>query len=201
MRFYSFPFQYLPVGVFTVLFLTACYEKNANDSRKVKEEMRQRAIVRATPAQIIEQANLMGDSIISRSARLFLQKTSALAPDGSCRGAFAEVQDYMLGKNEVEVNRYSFDPAQLSKIQNGKLKEVIDACFYNKEQKLPIYPNLQKDGDNAFIFSKALVLEKGACTPCHEKMASPVVEGKAGDTIGIWTARYSKRLVVLSLSR
>lgn len=195
-------FTLLPFGLFfTLIFLSSCYEKNANDSGKLKEEMRQRTLVRATPAQIIEQANSLGDSIIERTAKRMAAQTVTLKPEASCRAAFGEVQAYMQTNNETEVNQYLFDPALLSKIPKGKLKEVIDACFYNKEQKLPIYPNLQKDGENAFIYSKALVLEKGSCTPCHEKLSNSWARGKAGDTIGIWTAEYSKRMVVLSLAR
>ncbi len=186
----------LPV-LFLSLLLSACYERNSNDPKAVKEEMRQREIVHITQAQISERAFQMGDTLCFMAAR-DLEKRIRSSTDSSCLPAFEATKSRLLQEQEAELSRSSFNPADLHKISNKKENEIFDAVLYNRENRIPISPNLQKDGDKDFIFTKALVLEHGKCASCHQNNPSSLLRCKAGDTLGIWKIRYARRKVILS---
>jgi hypothetical protein len=179
------------------LLLSACYERNSNDPKAVKEEMRQREIVHLTQAQISERAFQIGDTLCFMAARE-MEKRIRSSIDSSCLPAFEATQTWLMQLQEAQLSRFSFNPAGLQKIKSKKEKEIFDAVLYNRENQIPITTNLQKDGDKDFIFTKALVLDQGKCASCHQKNPSGLLRGKAGDTLGIWKIRYARRKVVLS---
>ncbi len=188
--------NYLPFLSLAFL-LAACYERNANDPKAVKEEMRQREIVHLTPAQISERAFKIGDTLCEMAAA-GMEKELKPDKDSSCVRAFEVTKAWLQQEHEAQLSRLSFQPEGLKKLSSKKEKEVFDAILYNRENHLPILPNNQKDCDKDFIFTKALVLREKNCGNCHQKMTSPWLKGKTGDTLGIWKVRFAKKKVVLS---
>jgi hypothetical protein len=99
---------------------------------------------------------------------------------------------------KIQVSRYLFDPSRTKFIKSKKEREVIEAYMFSHRNKIPVSPNYQKDGDKDFIYNKALVLNQKQCSNCHSKIINPLAKGDFGDTIGIWSVKYPKRMVVMS---
>ncbi len=188
-------FIYFPAIVFTILF--ACRETKTQDSKAVKEEMRQREVIHLTDAQISERAFEIGDSLIARSEIIFSNELKN-GHDQSCVPAFMKTKELVGKEFEGTLFRMPFDNSRIKGIASKKEREIMDAYLYNKENHLAITPNYQKDGDKEFFFTKALVVNEKQCVSCHQNQANPLLKASLGDTLGLWSVRYLKKKVVMS---
>ena len=177
--------------------LVCCHEKNLNDSKAVKEELRSRKPIHLTKVQIDERALQLADTLLLKSEIEFLVLLKA-SKYTSCVPVFQHFAESLKLKYGATLNRIPFDSTRLKAISSAKEKEVIDACFYNRESHLRIDPNLQKDGDKDFIYSKALVLKDAKCVSCHATSKTPILRANLKDTLGIWSLRLTKKQVVMS---
>lgn len=180
-----------------VWLVLSCHERNQNDSKAVKEELRQREIVHVTQAQISERGFEMGDTLTKMAEQIWLEELKN-SKDSSCTPAFQKMANKIFAQHEAEISRYKFDPSALNSMNSKKEKEVLDAILFNRESHLPISPNLQKDGEKDLIFSKALVLSNQNCVSCHQKNKLPILTGKLGDTLGVYVARFGRKKVIMS---
>lgn len=185
-------------SMLSLLFLSAaCHEKNQNDSKAVKEELRSRKPIHLTQVQIEERAYQLGDTLLAKSERDFLQSLKS-SKDTSCIPVFQKIADSVNARYGATLARIPFNPARLKNISSEKEKEVLDACFYNRENHLRIDPNLQKDGDKEFIYTRPLVLADSKCVTCHSQPKNALMKGSKGDTLAIWSLRLLKKQVVMS---
>lgn len=184
-------------SIFCLLFaFAACHETNLNDSKAVKEELRSRKPIHLTQVQIEERANQLGDTLLKKSEVEFIQLLS-ISKDSSCIPVFQRVADSVFARYGARISRIPFNPARLKTIASDKEREVLDACFYNRENHLRIDPNLQKDGDKELIYTKALVAADPKCVACHSS-SKAVLKANEKDTLGIWSLRILKKQVVMS---
>lgn len=176
-----------------ILFcFSACHETNTQNTAAVREEMRSREIVHATPGQIAERAREMGDSLIQNLESNWKSLQSQF-PDSGCSVLFLKAAKSVKDKYQADIQVINFSPQALSKAKTKVEKEIIDAYLYNREQHLPMDVNLQKDGDKEFLFTRAYI-QKADLQPC----SFSEVPSKVGDTLGIWSVRMQKRNVILS---
>ncbi len=159
--------------------------------------MRSREVIHLTQNQIAERAFELGDTILTEAESLFLSELQ-MAKDSSCIPAFDSMAIAMQDEYKSKISRYPFERKKWANNSSKKEIEVLDAYLYSHNNKIPISPNYQKDGEKDFIFNKALVLNQNKCLSCHAKIKNPFLQGKIGDTIGIWSAKYSKKMVIMS---
>jgi hypothetical protein len=184
-----------PTPLFSlVLFLAlaSCHETNTQNARAVKEEMRSREIVHATPGQIAQRATEMGDSLLEHLVTKWAEKVGH-APDQPCSLTFSSVQAEMKDKYKADIQLIRFEGDPLEMTKSKVEREVIDAYLYNKEHRLALEPNLQKDGDKELLYTRPFVLTKGL-----ESCFAGSKPNAAGDTLGLWSVRMLKKNVVLS---
>jgi hypothetical protein len=187
--------KFLFFSAFSLLF--SCHEKNNNNSLAVKEELRSREVVHLTQNQIAERAFELGDTLVTEADALFFSELQ-IAKDSSCIPVFDSVAADLAKQYKIQVSRYLFDTSRTKFIKSIKEREVIEAYMFSHQNKIPVSPNYQKDGDKDFIYNKALVLNQKQCSNCHSKITNPLAKGDFGDTIGIWSVKYPKRMVVMS---
>lgn len=172
--------------------VSSCHETNTQNTAAVREEMRSREIVHATPGQITERAREMGDSLI-----LYLETTwknvQGQFPDSGCQTTFSKAVSLVKEKYKADIQIIHFSPQALSQAKTKAEREIIDAYLYNREQHLPLEVNLQKDGEKEFLFTRAFIQK--AHVPACSFAETPA---KVGDTLGIWSVRMQKRNVILS---
>lgn len=168
--------------------LPSCHESGQQHTQAVKEEIRSRKPIHLSDAQITERAFELGDTLcdLAEAGFLFHLKTDT----GSCEPAFQATASELAARHSAQVKRISFRDEELKTITSKKEKEVLEACFYNRTHRLRIDPNLQKDSEKEFVFTRALTLTDAKCLKCHQ--------AKMGDTLGMWDVRLARKQVVLS---
>jgi hypothetical protein len=185
------------ISAFIVTLLLACNETKNQDSKAIKEEMRQREVIHLTDAQISERAFEIGDSLIARSESILLNELKT-GTHQNCIPAFTKTKELIGKEYGGTLFRMPFDNSRIAGIASKKEREIMDAYLYNRENHLVILPNYQKDGDKEFFFTKALVLNQKQCVSCHMNQSNPLLKASMGDTLGLWSVRYLKKKVVMS---
>ena len=183
--------------VFFITLLSGCSETKTQDSKAIKEEMRQREVIHLTDAQISERAFEIGDSLIARSETILMNELSS-GNYQSCNPAFQKTKEIVSKEFDGTIFRMPFDQSRIAAITSKKEREIMDAYLYNRENHLAISPNYQKDGDKEFFFTKALVLNQKQCVSCHQNQENPLLKASQGDTLGLWSVRFLKKKVVMS---
>jgi len=178
--------------VVLALVFTSCHENNTQNAKAVKEEMRSREIVHATPGQIAQRATEMGDSLVERIEAQWKEKVR-ITPEQACSLAYSAVQSELKEKYKAEIQLIPFEGNPLEMTKSKVEREVVDAYLYNKEHRLSLEPNLQKDGDKELLYTSPFILQKGL-----EGCFSGSKPTAVGDTLGLWSVRMLKKNVVLS---
>jgi hypothetical protein len=174
--------------------LTSCRQNPGADPGAVRQELRQREIVHLSQGQITERAAEMGDSILLKAEQTFLKKLNPASNSTSCLPAWDSASREMTSRYQAEIKRLPFSSAE-KKLQNQKEKQLFEAYLYSRQHLLALNPNLQKDGEKDFIFTKALVMNDAKCISCHQNAP---IRGNLNDTLGIWMLRFPRKQVVMS---
>jgi hypothetical protein len=178
------------------IFNWGCGGSGPGNRTAMREEMRSREVVHLTPAQISDRAFELGDTLSTKTIGLWMQKISS--GDNSCTPGWTAVQTEIKKDHDATAQRLSFEETRSWSMLKGKEKEVADAYAYQKQNRQPILPNIQKDGDKDYLYSRALTISDSKCLACHSTLKSQGSELALGDTIGILLLRYPKKLVVMS---
>jgi hypothetical protein len=191
-------FSRVVILLVNVAWLSACATDEAGgDPKKVRREMREKAIIKATEPQIVARAEELGKAAVVYSIATFNLLSTSLI-EGSCVPVFAQVSDSVYSRSYFTIRRYL--NANLNSAQSKSIKEneILEAYAYNVEQGIPLLPNLQKDGDEALIYSAPLTITEQTCLKCHSKQDISV---SIGDTIGIWTVTMPRKEVIISFAK
>ena len=184
-------------GLFLILSLPACRENSVSDPAAVRQELRQREIVHLSQGQIAERAAEMGDTLLLKAEKEFIQALK-ISKESSCITAWDSVSAGMKSRYQADIKRLLFSEEPGKRLQNQKEKQLFEAYQYSHQHKLPLNPNLQKDGEKDFLFTRALVLNDKSCLPCHQNSSAPQLKGNQGDTLGIWMLRFPRKQVIMS---
>jgi hypothetical protein len=182
---------------FLVTVLYSCRENPGADSGAVRQELRQREIVHLSQGQITERAAEMGDSLLLKTEILFLKNLGNKDIQSSCLPAWDSACREIKMRYQTDIRRLLLS-GPVPRLQNSKEKQLFEAYQYSRQHRLPLTPNLQKDGEKDFIYTKALTLKDAACMKCHSNSENTTVRGKQGDTLGIALLRFPKKQVVMS---
>lgn len=168
------------------------------DSSAVKQELRQREIVHLSQGQISERAVQMADSMLLQAETDFHLRLKKAPGRTSCLPALDSSLQQLQKRYPVRLEYHLFNPDAISRLKNSKEKQILDACLYSRANKLPMNPNLQKDGEKEFLYTRALTLSAPGCLTCHLNHPRPELRGKTGDTLGIKMLRLTRKQVVMS---
>jgi hypothetical protein len=179
-------------------WLSACAtDEVGGDPKKVRREMREKAIVKASEPQIMARAEELGQAAVAYSIATFKLLSTSLS-ESSCVPVFAQVSDSVYSRSYFTVKRYLNANLKSAQSKSIKENEILEAYAFNVEQGLPLLPNLQKDGNEALIYSAPLTITDQTCLKCHSKQDKSV---SIGDTIGIWTVTMPRKEVIISFAK
>ena len=182
----------------SLVLMNACaVDESGGDTKKVRREMREKAIIKASEPQIITRAEELGKAAVAYSTSTFNALTADLK-DGSCQPFFAQVVDSVYARSYFTIKRYLNHKLNATSGRSIKENEILEAYAYNVEQNLPLIPNLQKDGDELLIYSAPLTISSISCIKCH---SAPEKSTKDGDTIGIWMVNMPRKEVIISFAK
>ncbi len=192
-------------------------------SKELKKEIASRKLKRVSEADILGLASELGNMIATEAQkRLGSQLKKSLQNGGPVEAIrFCNVNAYPLldsfrNSYNVEIRRVSLRIRNPNDTPSEMEAQILDAYQYNIENDIPLDDNLQKIGDTAILFSRAIVLNNGMCLKCHgntENEIQPEVQeiiqelyknDKAtghsiGELRGMWSIIFKKKDLVLSL--
>jgi hypothetical protein len=164
------------------------------DREAIKEEMEQREIKRILPAEIVEEAYRRGEILSQQASDLSLQ---VYQPDEQnireLIGPEAMIKIDSLSRAEGATISWvdlTSDTAQLEE----KERQLWEAYLYNVENELPLNDNVQRLGDEEYLYTRPLVLD----AELMKKI--PGSESPEGSNfLGMWSIRLTKKELVQSM--
>ena len=183
---------------FILLFSWSCRQNSGADPGLVRQEMRQREIVHLSQGQIMQRAGELADSLLQKAEADFQNSVSSLNENPTCLPQLASSIQRLEKQYPVKLAYLPFASGTGSRLKISKEKELYQAYEYSNTHHLPILPNLQKDGEKDFLFTKALIISSAQCASCHRQLTDPELRADMGDTIGIRMLRLSRKQVVMS---
>lgn len=179
-------------------YLISCRQNSGADPAAVRQELRQREIVHLSQGQLLERAAEIADSLLLKAEADFERRIILAQKSSSCLPMLDSSIRQLENQYPVKLSYLPFSSAETNKLKNSKESALFQAYQYSKSKQLPILPNLQKDGEKEFLYTKALTLSGENCASCHRQLPQPELRGERGDTIGIRMLRLSRKQVVMS---
>jgi hypothetical protein len=163
---------------------------------KIQEEMEQREIRRILPGEIVEVAYSRGEAM-SRQAQQMALEAYRQAGSSQSLGVFmaqnfTESIDSLSRQAGVGLSWVaSAAPPQK---MGEKERQIWEAYLYNVENDLPLNDNVQKIGDEAFLYTRPFMADEAFLS----ENPSVKIASKKG-FIGMWSVRIDKKLLIQSM--
>jgi len=159
------------------------------DREAIKKEMEQREIKRLLPADLVEGAYQRGDLLAAKAEKLILQDQQSFSSllDSQALNAV----DSLAQAEDVQIRWV--DQANDSVRLDNKEQQLWEAYQYNVENSLPLDDNVQRLGDEEYLYTKPLLLN------AH---LGKKLNGRVADTaafLGMWSIRITKKSLIRSM--
>ncbi len=186
--------------------------------------MRNREVVHIMPVKITETVWIDGkrlttflDSILLARLQNGLSTGSVIETARLCHLKSLPT-DSLQKAYPLVVKRFTFTLTPPKTQLSGKEYEVWDACRYNIEHHVAIDPNVQRDGEEELIYTHPILLSHATCLNCHGMIGKELTQSNfqglkkrypamdslvgytAGQTIGLWSFRFTKAAVVRQIT-
>lgn len=164
------------------------------DREAIREEMEQREIKRLLPAELVEGAYQRGEALAEAARDLVLQtypQPVEEPPADFVTDVAVEKIDSLSKAEDVSIAWVSeiTDTAGLEE----KEKQLWEAYLYNVDNDLPLNDNVQRIGDEEYLYTKPLLLD----LEIRRNML-----GSESDTtafLGMWSILISKKNLIQSM--
>lgn len=153
------------------LFLTqmACSNVERLDTTEVKDEMEGHKIKRVSPAQIMEQVEVLGSQIALTLTKDFekqMKDVSQVRTEEICQLKNMQVIDSVSKKYNLKIRLLGQPDIGSNNGLYAKEKEVLEAYADNAMRKLPLSNNIQNIDDSLFVYTAPISAEKGVGKLC-----------------------------------
>lgn len=164
------------------------------DREAIKEEMEQREIKRILPAELVEEAYRRGETLSQQALDLSLE---VYRPAGQnirdLIGPEAMIRIDSLSRTEGATISWVDKTTDTTQLQE-KERQLWEAYLYNVENELPLNDNVQRLGDEEYLYTQPLVLD----AELLKKI--PGSERREGaNFLGMWSIRLTKKELVQSM--
>lgn len=164
------------------------------DREAIKEEMEQREVRRILPAEIVEAAYERGALLSDQALDLCVETYQPSKQEARALvSPKALIAIDSLAQSENVSIRWVDKTSDLSQLVE-KERQLWEAYLYNVENNLPLNDNVQKLGDEAFVYTKPLVLDSALMQelPGNESLEEP-------SFLGMWSIQMSKKTLIQSI--
>lgn len=212
-------------SILTISVLAAC---DSGSQRRInqdalREEMRNREPKKLSEAQITAEAYRQGNLIAEAAQASLLEKLSKHIKNGGVPAAieYCQVQalpltDSLSKQYGATIRRSSLNLRNPANAPQELEKQLLEAYQYNNENNLPLEDNVQRLGQEAFLYTKPILISSPLCLNCHggagEEIGTKTLSlldslypgdqarGYAvGDLRGIWSIRLTRKELVNTL--
>lgn len=212
-------------SILTISLLAAC---DTGSQRRInqdalREEMRNREPKKLSEAQITAEAYRRGNLIAEAAQASLLNQLKKHIKNGGVPAAieYCQVQalpltDSLSNQYGATLRRSSLNLRNPANAPQDLEKQLLEAYQYNHENNLPLEDNVQRLGQEAFLFTKPILIGSPLCLNCHGKAGEEIgakalnlldslypadkARGYAiGDLRGMWSIRLQRKAVVNAL--
>lgn len=209
----------------TINLLAACdsgSQRSVNQDALLKE-MQNRKPKKLSEAQITAEAFRQGNLIAEAAQASLLESLKKVIKEEGIPAAieYCSVQalpltDSLSKKYGATIRRSSLKLRNPANAPDTLEKQLMEAYHYNQENKLPLEENVQRIGQEYFLYSKPIRIGSPLCLNCHgtagKEIANetlPLIDSlypddrarnyTVGDLRGIWSIRLSRKELVNTL--
>ena len=211
--------------LFTISSLAACDSGSQRSVNReaLREEMRNREPKKLSEAQITAEAYRQGNLIAEAAQERLLEKLKEVikaegvpAAIEYCQLQALPITDSLSAEYGATVRRSSLLLRNPQNAPEELEKQLLEAYHYNQENELPLDDNVQRLGQEYFLYTKPILIGNSLCLNCHGKAGEEIAaeplnrlnslypndkaRGYAvGDLRGIWSIRLSRKELVNAL--
>ncbi|WP_337043242.1 hypothetical protein [Emticicia sp. 17c] len=170
----------------------ACTNVERLDTTEVKEEMEGHKIKRVSPAQIMEQVEVLGSQLGAELTRDFekqMKNASKERIEEICQLKNMPVVDSLAKEYNLTIRLLGQPDIGSNNQLYAKEKEVLEAYADNALKKLPLSNNIQRVDDSLFIYTVPIGADKGVGKLCFSDDSG----------FAIWSIIMEKSAVVKSI--
>ncbi len=184
--------------IFTGLLLlsVACGNPTAQegiDREAVKKEMAQREIKHVLPAEVVEAAYEQG-KLLAEEAQEIVLSTYRKNADAVDFPQFARAKtsiDSLAAARNTEIHWIPAGTDTSANRLGAMERQVWDAYLYNVENQLPLDDNVQKIGDEHFLYTRPLTM-----SPELRKQLPGAEPTQENDFLGMWSIKLAKKEII-----
>ncbi|MFP4293777.1 MAG: hypothetical protein ACLFQ0_19260 [Cyclobacteriaceae bacterium] len=190
----------LPLWMMLLLF-SGCSGTDTTEQQvpgdSIQEEMEEREIKRILPGEIVEAAYTEGEKLSSQAQQIAVEAYRRRVGRDTNFADFVDAQalrdiDSLMQNKQASIHwvAASDDNPQLQDTE----RQIWEAYLYNVENDLPLNDNVQRLGEDNFLYTRPVRLD----VELRKKL--PGTETKAEDAfLGMWVVRFSKKALIQSL--
>jgi hypothetical protein len=189
------------VAFCSVMLLTACGGIDSSeqqiDRESIREEMEQREIRRVLPAELVEAAYERGATLSQQALEIAIDarqtKSGTLQGPGDFLSAAGKHIDSLAKAENVDIRWVSVDTD--TALLGEKERQLWEAYLYNIENELPVNDNVQRLGDEEYLYTRPLSLSP----ELRKKIAGSEETESPQGFLGMWSIRISKKRLIQSM--
>lgn len=206
----------------SILFSCGAGTEKRADRSAYEEERKIREVKKISEAQLLEKAMEIGSDIAGQSQKALgshLQKAIQQGGIGYaidfCNVRAIPITDSLENIYQARIKRASLNYRNPADAPDDLEKTILEAYHYNQENELALEDNVQKQGDDYILFTRAIQVENPLCLNCHgtlgrEMLAitKELIDAKypddqaigheMGSIRGMWSIRLSKKEIIKS---
>lgn len=178
------------IGLFLTQF--GCSNVERLDTTEVKEEMEGYKIKRISPAQIMEQVEILGSGIAATLTKDFEKQMKGVSQERTeeiCQLKNMQVIDSVSKKYNLKIRLLGQPDIGSNNTLYPKEKEVLEAYADNAMRKLPLSNNIQEIDNSLFVYTAPIGADKGVGKLCFSDNSG----------FAIWSIILKKSEVVKSI--
>jgi hypothetical protein len=224
MTQYKIRFHFLVLIASLAGILSSCGgvgQKERLVTDEVSREIRAKEPIRIREAELIERAHTLGRQLADSAQKALQGKLLGAIQEGGipyavdfCHVAALPLMDSLSQKFDVEIRRVSHRLRNPEDAPRDYEAPILEAYVYNFEEGLEMNDNVQKVGDDYFLYTKPILMGNALCLNCHGQPGTQVQEAtflalqekypndnalghELNDLRGIWSIRLARRMLVL----
>ncbi|MDF9801130.1 hypothetical protein OKW21_006393 [Catalinimonas alkaloidigena] len=168
------------------------------DQEAINKEMEQREIKRILPAEIVEGAYKQGNDIAVQAQELAVKLYQSEA--GASEGLDSFVNERTLVTIDSLAKAHNAEihwvPADAEQLQLSEMEQQLwEAYWYNVENDLPVNDNVQKINEEAYLYTKPMMLNPGL----RKKLPGSEDTLRNTDFMGMWSIQLSKKEIIQAM--
>ncbi len=205
-----------------ILFWNCSADKRV-DSQAVKEEIEDRKLKKISEAEILVKVLELGNLVSAESKQTLGKNLQEALQQGGVSHAISfcnvnamPIIDSLSKSYNATIRRVSFKTRNPLDQPDEIERALLDAYEFQWKDSIPLNANVQKLGDDRYLFTKPIFVDNALCLVCHGKPENGLLNETAeflkkeypddqatgyeiGDLRGMWSITLPKKNIVKSL--